>query len=72
MKQILTFVMILALSACSTTKTESSDKNKYSYDTTSLSVGTAFYQCPMHPEVISKDPGTCPKCGMALVKVTKK
>jgi Cu+-exporting ATPase len=26
------------------------------------------YTCPMHPEVISDTPGTCPKCGMALVK----
>jgi hypothetical protein len=26
------------------------------------------YACPMHPEVISKIPGTCPKCGMTLVK----
>ncbi len=25
------------------------------------------YTCPMHPEVVSKDPGKCPKCGMALV-----
>jgi biotin carboxyl carrier protein len=27
----------------------------------------AFY-CPMHPEVTSEGPGTCPKCNMALVK----
>lgn len=26
-----------------------------------------LYTCPMHPEVISKTPGTCPKCGMKLV-----
>jgi hypothetical protein len=26
------------------------------------------YTCPMHPEVTSDKPGTCPKCGMALVK----
>jgi hypothetical protein len=25
------------------------------------------YICPMHPEVISKAPGNCPKCGMKLV-----
>ena len=24
------------------------------------------YTCPMHPEVVSQGPGTCPKCGMAL------
>lgn len=28
----------------------------------------ALYACPMHPEVTSKTPGTCPKCGMALVE----
>jgi hypothetical protein len=27
----------------------------------------ALYTCPMHPEVVSKTPGKCPKCGMALV-----
>lgn len=25
------------------------------------------YTCPMHPEVISDEPGSCPKCGMHLV-----
>lgn len=24
------------------------------------------YICPMHPEVVSNQPGSCPKCGMAL------
>lgn len=26
------------------------------------------YTCPMHPEVSSREPGSCPKCGMTLVK----
>jgi FtsP/CotA-like multicopper oxidase with cupredoxin domain len=25
------------------------------------------YACPMHPEVTSSEPGSCPKCGMRLV-----
>ena len=27
------------------------------------------YACPMHPEVIASEPGTCPKCGMRLMPV---
>ena len=27
---------------------------------------TVAYACPMHPEVISDEPGKCPKCGMKL------
>ncbi len=27
---------------------------------------SAWYTCPMHPEVRQQGPGSCPKCGMAL------
>src|SRR3990172_10770089 len=27
------------------------------------------YLCPMHPDVISDKPGSCPKCGMDLIEV---
>lgn len=27
---------------------------------------TQIYHCPMHPEIVSDSPGTCPKCGMNL------
>src|SRR3989449_1023652 len=33
---------------------------------------TAGYTCPMHPEIRSPSPGTCPKCGMQLVPLKKK
>ena len=26
------------------------------------------YVCPMHPDVVSSEPGECSKCGMALVE----
>jgi hypothetical protein len=29
-----------------------------------------IYTCPMHPEVQMNQPGSCPKCGMTLVKKT--
>jgi len=29
--------------------------------------GTGPYVCPMHPEVVSEEPGSCPKCGMKLL-----
>ncbi len=28
------------------------------------------YTCPMHPEIVQKGPGNCPKCGMALEPIT--
>ena len=27
---------------------------------------TVFYSCPMHPDVMKNEPGTCSKCGMQL------
>ncbi|MBG8554364.1 heavy metal-binding domain-containing protein [Hymenobacter guriensis] len=32
--------------------------------------GGHVYTCPMHPEVTSDQPGTCPKCGMTLKHTT--
>ncbi|MBX9851726.1 MAG: hypothetical protein K2X86_08210 [Cytophagaceae bacterium] len=28
----------------------------------------AYYTCPMHPDVKKDEPGSCPICGMDLVK----
>ena len=29
--------------------------------------GPVTYACPMHPDITSKEPGRCPKCGMKLL-----
>jgi FtsP/CotA-like multicopper oxidase with cupredoxin domain len=29
--------------------------------------GASLYTCPMHPEVVSEEPGRCPSCGMKLM-----
>ncbi len=81
MKKIIIMSMVgiaLVMGACnnettSTSKNESSDSAKVQMlDTIKLAKGAVFYQCPMHPEVISDKAGACPKCGMDLEKVEKK
>lgn len=34
--------------------------------------GVDVYQCPMHPAIVSDQPGDCPICSMSLVKVEKR
>jgi FtsP/CotA-like multicopper oxidase with cupredoxin domain len=31
--------------------------------------GPVRYECPMHPKVVSEEPGHCPQCGMKLLAV---
>src|SRR6516225_10557496 len=40
-----------------------------SIDADRASAGTRSYTCPMHPDVVSDKPGSCPKCGMTLEPV---
>ena len=73
MKQI-TILSLIALivfmSACSLSKTDSSTQS-FKFDTTTVKLGNVFYQCPMHPAVLSDKAGNCPECVMPIEKRTK-
>jgi len=65
MKKILLPIIAIVIVAVAALSCESIEKN-HSDDTHTGSMQE--YTCPMHPEVISDKPGSCPKCGMDLVK----
>lgn len=53
------FALVLAMVACR-------QKGEQAQNT----VAAEKYTCPMHPQVIQDKPGTCPICGMDLVKMS--
>src|SRR2546425_11346417 len=47
------------------------EKHEGHSDHPRMNADETIYTCPMHPEIRSTSPGTCPKCGMTLVPVAK-
>jgi len=80
MKNIILFSSAaLVFSGCNNSATTNSKQSNtvdaakmQMIDTAKLAKGASFYQCPMDKEVITDKPGSCPKCGMDLVKKEKK
>ena len=73
MKNIITFIAILAiiLGVNIYAGDEHSDHQKGKSGvgkTSEAEQKKIIYSCPMHPEVKSDKPGSCPVCGMYLVK----
>lgn len=66
MKTIL--IALTAIAFFTASCTNSGQKTGSSADTTSMQQASVTYTCPMHPEVLSDKPGTCPKCKMDLVE----
>lgn len=36
-------------------------------DSVDVKQSTIEYTCPMHPDVVTNKPGSCPRCGMELL-----
>jgi Cu(I)/Ag(I) efflux system membrane fusion protein len=64
MKKTLLSVIALALVSTATISCTSNEKQSEKME---MEAGVQ-YTCPMHPEVVADKPGSCPKCGMDLVK----
>jgi multidrug efflux pump subunit AcrA (membrane-fusion protein) len=61
---------LIPVMAAPETPTNSATSNTNSISSAKLAA-KQLYTCPMHPEVISDEPGKCPKCGMDLVPLEK-
>ncbi|HNP48045.1 MAG TPA: heavy metal-binding domain-containing protein [Bacteroidia bacterium] len=72
MKKIILFLAIPAIFLACKGNENKSDATATDSTSTAAPVDTAKatsaiqYTCPMHPDVISDKPGTCPQCGMEL------
>ena len=68
---VLTIVMALALAGCGDGARVASEDLAAAADDTSLEHARKHadpsYVCPMHPQIVRDEPGTCPICGMDLV-----
>lgn len=71
MKKISVFIWICAMFfavACKSTTNRPVDRQD-TETTDQTKLADATYTCTMHPEVLTDQPGNCPKCGMALVEI---
>lgn len=62
MKNLIQYILVLSLLILAACNTDRKDEK--------LGVSSTTYTCPMHPQVISAEQGTCPVCAMDLVPVS--
>jgi hypothetical protein len=59
-------IILVAFFSAAGCNNQAAKKDSSNTQTTTEKV---VYTCSMHPEVQSDKPGSCPKCGMDLVKI---
>ena len=60
--------LLLAVAGCKQDRgSETAGAMKMNDSASAATPMATTYTCTMHPEVTSDKPGSCPKCGMALV-----
>ena len=69
MKKILCLLLTISIVCLVISCTNSSTKRETSGVIIDLS--GIVYTCANHPEIVSNQPGKCPKCGMELERVNK-
>jgi Cu+-exporting ATPase len=42
------------------------DSGSVGFEVRHAPAGSTKWTCPMHPEIVRDDPGSCPICGMAI------
>jgi hypothetical protein len=63
MNRLFYLFALITLLSCKGKENNNQAGNKDSIQNTSVKTE---YTCPMHPDIVSDKPGTCPKCGMDL------
>lgn len=62
----LLFSASILIASCGNSENHTSAPDADTVKAATESTAKTIYTCPMHPEVISDQPGKCPTCGMDL------
>ncbi|MBB3186081.1 heavy metal-binding domain-containing protein [Microbacter margulisiae] len=67
-KKLLIAALVLATGGLLSLTASNRSVQNHQQTTKTVKHEKVIYTCPMHPKVVSDKPGSCPICGMTLVK----